>query len=121
MCIRDRYKDSIGKEVAPCCVSIYSAPTSGELASGYFVTGDGYAAKDMPIIENGVLKNFVLSRYGSKKTGLKRSDTVGGNYIMNSGSVSLEQMIKSTVKGLIVNRFSGGSPGADGDLSLIHI
>ena len=111
------FKNSLGKQVAAPIVTIMSCPEEKELPGGSFITHDGYIAKNMPIIENGIFKNFVLSRYGAKKTGNKRSVSAGGNYIVNAGDTSLDEMIKGVKKGLLLNRFSGGAPGANGDIT----
>ncbi len=111
------WKDSLGAEVAAPCFTWKECPCSPELAGGYSLTGDGYAVKDMPVIENGVLKNFTLSRYGAAKTGLSRSANYGGCPIVDAGDTALEDMISSTESGIIMNRFSGGSPGANGDIT----
>ena len=37
--------------------------------------------------------------------------------IMNGGNTSLSDMIKNVKKGLIMNRFSAGSPGVNGDVT----
>ncbi|MGN0988824.1 MAG: TldD/PmbA family protein [Eubacteriales bacterium] len=111
------FKDSLGKKVAADSFSIWSQPRNTDLPGGYFMTGDGYVAQNMPLIEDGVLKNFVLGRYGAKKTGNKRSSSAGGNLVMKAGEHTLDEMIASVKKGLIVSRFSGGSPGGSGDFS----
>ena len=94
-----------------------SSPLSEELVDGYRSTAVGYIAKNMSLIENGELKNFVVSCYGAARTGLKRSDSDGGCYIMNGGDTSLSDIIKNTKKGLLMNRFSAGSPGVNGDVT----
>ena len=111
------FKDSLGKKVAADGFSIYSEPRNPDLPGGYFMTGDGYVAQNMPLIEDGVLKNFTIGRYASRKTGLKRSPCTGGNFVMAPGQTSLEEMISSVKKGLLVARFSGGEPGGSGDFS----
>lgn len=111
------YKDSLGKKIASDCVTVWSSPRDSSLPGGSFLTNDGYIAENMPIIENGILKNFVLGRYGAKKTGKQRSSSSGGNYVMNAGSESLGELIKGIDKGLFVNRFSGGAPSTNGDFS----
>lgn len=111
------YLDKLGKRIAAESVTVFSAPLSEELVDGYRATADGYLAKNMPLIENGELKNFVVSRYGAARTGLKRSDSDGGCYIMNGGDTPLSEIIKSTKKGLLMNRFSAGSPGVNGDVT----
>lgn len=111
------FRDKINQPVAAPQVTIWCRPRSEQIVDGYFFTSDGYVAEDMPLIENGILKNFTLSRYGAKRTGLQRSKNYGGCYVMQPGQTDLEEMIQSTSYGILLNRISGGSPGVDGDLS----
>jgi len=107
------YKDSLGQKVADEKLTLSCQPRNEELI-GYAVTSDGYVAENMTVFENGVLKNFILSRYGAKKTGRTRSANSGDCFVMEPGDIKLEDMIKNVKRGIIVDRFSGGSPSADG-------
>ena len=71
----------------------------------------------MVIIENGILKNFTLSRYGAAKTGKGRSANYGGSYCVDAGDKSLSEIISSVKRGLLLNRFSGGAPAINGDFT----
>ncbi len=112
-----KYKGEIGNKVASDLLDWCSSPTSDEIASGYRITSDGYEAKDTTIIEAGILKSYLLTQYGSKKTGIDRSGSSGGAYIINAGETALTEMIKGVKKGVLFNRFSGGSPSSNGDFS----
>lgn len=112
-----KYKGEIGNEIASGLLSWSSSPTSDEIASGYRITSDGYEANDIDIIEDGVLKSYLLTQYGAKKTGLDRSGSSGGAYIIKAGNTALAEMIKGIKKGVLFNRFSGGSPSSNGDFS----
>lgn len=111
------YKSSLGKEIASSLLSLRSAPVSGLVQDGHFFTGDGFVAEDCPIIEKGVLRNFFLSLYGSNKTGLTRCPSGGGCLTVDAGSDSLADLIRGTGRGVLLCRFSGGSPSEDGDFS----
>ena len=111
------WKDSLNKQVAAPIFTLHSNPASPELPGGYFITGDGYAAGNMVIIENGILKNFTLSRYGAAKTGKGRSANYGGSYCVDAGDKSLSEIISSVKRGLLLNRFSGGAPAINGDFT----
>ena len=110
------WKDKIGQPVAVPSFTWSSCPRSEELAGGYFIT-DGYVAQNMEIVRDGVLQNFVIGRYASKKTGIPRSVSGGGCYFVDAGDVSLEEMISKVKHGLLVGRFSGGAPSTDGTFS----
>jgi PmbA protein len=111
------YKASFGIEVASKSFSLRSEPVSGVLQDRCYFTEDGFVAEDCPIIEKGILKNSFLSLYGANKTGLMRCPSGGGNLTVDPGDTSLEDLIASTEKGVLLTRFSGGSPSEDGDFS----
>ena len=111
------FRELMNQQIIHNSLSIHSKPLSDNLSGGYFVTSDGYKAEDLTIIENGILQNFLLSLYGSKKTGLQRVSNSGGSLIIDSGETPLEDMIQSVNKGVLLSRFSGGSPSDNGDFS----
>lgn len=110
------WKDKIGKPVAAPCFHLSFRPQSEELAVKSFVT-EGYETRDSELIKNGILQDFVLSRYGAKKTGLTRNPSGGCGCFVDGGDRSLQEMIASVKHGLLVGRFSGGSPAGDGTFS----
>jgi len=111
------YKDKLGERIAPSGFSLSSSPLSKEIAGGCFITPDGYRAADMPIIEGGRLKNFLLSQYGARKTGLGRASGSGGFYTLAPGADAKDDLIKSVKRGLLVTRLSCGQPSQNGDFS----
>lgn len=111
------YKDSVGHQIASPLVTIHSRPVSVEIADGYFVTGDGYAAKNSTIVDHGVLQDLLLSLYGSRKTGRRRAVNAGGAIVAEAGDRSLDDLIRSVKRGVLMSRFSGGSPSNSGDFS----
>ena len=111
------YKNKIGDKITSDIFSLSSNPIDDRIDSGYFLTGDTYKAKNTDIVKKGILNTHLLSLYGAKKTGGKRVSNQGGCYIVNTGSESLENMIKNIDKGILLCRFSGGSPSDNGDFS----
>jgi PmbA protein len=111
------WKNKLGQKVASDRLCISTVPLDDCIACGERFTAEGYKSENMEIICDGVLKNFMLSQYGSKKTGLPRAKNLSANLSVKPGSVSLEQMIKGIDRGILVNRFSGGQPGTSGDFS----
>ena len=111
------YKDKLDEVIADSRLTLHSKPLSEELVSNYFVTSDGYETQNSTIIDKGVLKTFLLGLYGSKKTGLPKAVNQGGCYIIEPGDVSYDEIIKSTEKGILLCRFSGGNPSDNGDFS----
>ncbi len=111
------YKDSLNELIADPQLTLHSRPVSDEIASGYFFTGDGFKAENSTIIENGVLKTFLLGLYGAHKTGKPKAVNSGGAYMIDAGKHSLDEMIESVEKGILMCRISGGNPSENGDFS----
>jgi PmbA protein len=109
------YAGRLGETVASSALSLSSRPR--DLIGGYFLTGDGYVAENVSLLERGVLKSYLLSLYGARKTGLARARTAGGCFVVESGVRSLAEMLADVDRGLLVTRFSGGAPNDKGDFS----
>ena len=110
-------KDALGQTVASPLVTLKSLPVDPSMAGGYAITRDGFPAENLTIIENGVLKSYLLSQYGAAKCNLNRAANNGSFYVMTPGKDSLDSMIRRVDKGLLLTRFSGGNPGENGDFS----
>ncbi|HNX45300.1 MAG TPA: TldD/PmbA family protein [Anaerolineaceae bacterium] len=111
------WKDKIGAQVASPLINFELIAEDPNLPGASQLSGDGYVAENMPLIEQGVLKNFILSRYGAARTGLPRSQNSGGSFVLGNGATPLEELISGVKKGILMGRFSGGSPSPAGDLS----
>jgi PmbA protein len=109
------YKDSLGRRVADAALTLHSRPR--DLVGGYFVTGDGYEVQNATVVEDGVLRSFLLDRYGARKTGLTRAATGGGAWVVDAGTTPLDAMIADVKAGVLITRFSGGHPNDKGDFS----
>lgn len=110
-------KDKLDEKVASEVLSIYSKPVSEEISNGYHVTYDGFEAENIAIIEKGILKSFMLSQYGAKKTNRERAKNSGGCYVVDPGTESFKEIVKGVEKGILLARFSGGQPSSNGDFS----
>lgn len=111
------FRDSLGTVVAAPGLTVRSRPSWEGLAEGYFITHDGFAAGDTTIIEEGVLRSFLLSLYGSGKTGKDRSASSGGALVVEPGGSSYPELLSSVERGILICRFSGGMPSESGDFS----
>jgi len=113
-----RWKDALGAKVADSKLSLRAVPHHPDIVAGERFTSDGYESKNFDFIHEGVLKSFALSLYGSKKTGKPRALN-SNSWISEipAGSTPLQEMIKGIDRGILLNRFSGASPGPSGDVS----
>lgn len=111
------FNDSLGKKIADTQLTLHSRPLSEEMATGYFITGDGYTAENSTIISKGVLKGFLLNLYGANKTGKTRAVNGGDAYVIDPGEYTLDEMTGSVDSGILLCRFSGSRPSESGDFS----
>lgn len=109
------YKDRLGERVVSNALTLSSRPL--DLPGGHFVTDDGFEARNTPILEKGVLRSYLLDLYGANKTGLPRAPTGGGCWVVESGEVSVDALVRGVDRGLLITRFSGGIPNDKGDFS----
>ncbi|MFC1849026.1 TldD/PmbA family protein [candidate division CSSED10-310 bacterium] len=111
------YKNKLDQKIADSRLSLHCRPTSDEIAAPYFFTREGVTTRDSTIIDQGVLKSYLLSLYGANKTGKQRAANDGGCYVVDPGEKSQEDMIRSINQGILLCRFSGGRPSDNGDFS----
>ena len=94
--------NKVGEKIVDNRVTIFSDPRDQQLLAR------PYDFEGMPLsrqvwIENGVLKQLAYSRFWAKKQG--KTPTGGATSIkMQGGTTSLEDMIKSTQRGVLVTR-----------------
>ncbi|WP_247235062.1 TldD/PmbA family protein [Telluribacter sp. SYSU D00476] len=95
-------KTKLGEKIVDERVNIYSDPTHPELPASPW-SGDGRPQEKVSWIENGVVKNLAYSRFWAQKQGVKAVPNPN-NVIMAGGNQSLEDMIKSTQRGILVTK-----------------
>lgn len=105
------------KQVADSRISICIDPEDKRIVCGETLTFDGFKSEPYDFIKNGQLKNFIIDYYISKKTGYNRSKNGQLNFIIQPGTQSLDEIIKNVKNGILVDSFSGGQPGINGDFS----
>ncbi len=103
----------LGEKLFDERVTIYSDPTNALIPSAPFGGGggrfggggpDGRPQEKVTWIEKGVVKNLYYSRYWADKKGVK-AVSPPASFIMEGGTQSLADLIKSTDKGILVTRF----------------
>ncbi|UYZ62011.1 TldD/PmbA family protein [Hymenobacter weizhouensis] len=91
-----------GEKLFDSRISIYSDPLNAQ-APGSVFDGEGLPVKRINWVEKGVVKNLYYSRYWAEKTG-QQPTAFSGNFIMEGGTQSVQDLIKSTAKGILVTR-----------------
>jgi len=95
--------NKIGMKIVDERVTIVSDPLDPEVPANTF-TGEGLPTSRTIWIENGVVKNLSYDRFWAQKSGRPPVPFVG-SLRMNGGSASMEEMIASTPRGILVTRF----------------
>ncbi|HPC38090.1 MAG TPA: metallopeptidase TldD-related protein [Exilispira sp.] len=113
------YKNKVNSQIASNILTIESNPTSELWVTKGFWTSDGFLTKPITILEKGVLKTLLLSYYGSLKTGKPRALNYGSGIIIKGKTKNLDEIIKNTKKGILLERISGGEVSPNGDFSAV--
>ena len=94
--------NKIGEKIVDSRVTIFSDPQDPQLLAQPF-DGQGLPLSRQVWVENGVLKQLFYSRFWAQKQG--KQPTGGPNSIkMVGGTTSIDDMIKSTPRGILVTR-----------------
>jgi predicted Zn-dependent protease len=93
----------IGERIVDERVTLRSDPTDPNLATIPF-GGDGLPSRPITWVENGVLRNLIYDRFWADRQGREPTGFPAG-FAMAGGDATIEEMIASTDRGLLVTRF----------------
>lgn len=108
-------QDKLGKKIADSQLTIVDDPliNFGPRTSAF--DDEGTPRQIMPIIENGILRNFIYDRDTAGRAGVKPtghgSNRDWTNLMINSGETPYDEMVKSIDYGLLVADFLGLGQG----------
>lgn len=111
------WRYALGTRVASEDLTVSYVPLDSRMVGAERYTGDGYISENYDLIKDGMLKSFDLSEYAARKTGLPRANNSSSCMAVRPGSRSLDEIISEIGQGILVYRFSGGSPAVNGDFS----
>jgi predicted Zn-dependent protease len=94
--------NKIGDRIVDPRVTMISDPQDPQLLAVPF-DDEGMPGKRATWIENGVLRQLVYSRYWAQKQG-KEPNTAPSSLKLLGGTTSIEEMIRSTARGVLVTR-----------------
>lgn len=110
------YKDKKGTVVANPVFSLLNRPTASSFPEGHDFDGFGVPTRDLDVIRDGVLEDFLVDFYIAKKLGMKQ--TAGAHcFVVPPGTKSEAEIIAETARGVLLTRFSGGIPNENLDFS----
>jgi PmbA protein len=110
--------DKVGEKIGSDKLTIVDNPRQHGVSGARLFDNEGIAVDRLPIVENGVLKNYYISNYLSKKMGVPM--TQGGTTIVDFGlgDCDTAELIRNLGRGLYVTGFNGGNcNGTTGDFS----
>lgn len=119
----------LGQKVAADSVTIVDDSTIPGLWGTSPFDAEGLASRRTPVIENGVLKNYLLNTYTARKLGLKSTGNASrglsgatyvgnGNFFLAAGVDTPEEIIRRAGTGLYITELLGhGVNVVNGDYS----
>lgn len=108
------FLERLGSTIAAPAFNLLHRPS--ELAGAPAFDGEGFVNRDLDIVKDGVLENFVVDWYFSRK--LERPMTTGAsNIVVAPGDTSLDDIIANTERGIVLGYYSGGTPNQNLDFS----
>jgi PmbA protein len=111
--------DKKGKRIAAELLTLVDDPfIVGGLGSRLF-DGEGMAAKRRVMVDAGVLQDFFVSWYYSRKLGCEPTTAGSSNLVIPPGKRSVKEIMKDLKRGILITGFIGGnSNSTTGDASI---
>ncbi len=96
------FEGKIDEKVFPENVTITDDPHHPDLIN-FDYNGDGHIYNKLPIIQNGVFKNFFVDNYYGRKLKMEKNGAEGEALVMDTGDKELREMIGSVKNGLYIS------------------
>ena len=109
--------NAINSCVADKRISVSLDPYHKSIVCGERITDDGTISCPFYLIQNGILKNYCLSRKASLVTGYPVALNTSDSVIVTGGNRTLDEMIAQVSNGIIISRYSGDDISPTGDFS----
>ncbi|MDH3455214.1 MAG: TldD/PmbA family protein [Gemmatimonadota bacterium] len=94
---------TVGEQIADSRVTLRSDPSHPDILEQPF-TDEGLALSPTVWVERGILRNLGYDRYWAAQRG-RAPLPVGGGLVMEGGSASVDELVSSVERGLLVTRF----------------
>ena len=114
-------KDKINQKIFASSINVFDKPDIVKgLGSRYF-DSEGVKTNELKLIDNGVLKHYLVDTYNGKKLNLRSNGRRGGtsNLYFDNGSISYKDLLKHNQRTLYITETIGhGSNLVTGDYSV---
>ena len=108
----------IGQKIASEKLTVIDDPFLPRGFGSRLYDGEGITAKRRTVIDKGVLKEYYIDTYYANKLGVEPTSGSKANILVEYGTRSLDEMISSMKKGILITDFLGGnSNDTTGDFS----
>jgi PmbA protein len=116
---RSFLSDKKGEKIASGHFTLIDDPFVKSGLGSCLFDRDGLAAKKRTMIESGVLKEFYIDWYYSRKLGWEPTTGEPSNLIIPPGKRSVKEIMKDLGRGILITGFMGGnSNSTTGDASI---
>jgi PmbA protein len=111
--------DKKGKKVGSDIFTLIDDPhVTGGLGSRPY-DGDGLATKKREMVQKGILNEYFIDWYYSRKLGIEPTTGGPSNLILPPGKRSVSEIMKDLGRGILINGFIGGNSNSNtGDFSI---
>jgi predicted Zn-dependent protease len=96
------FEGKLNEKVFPEYINIVDDPTDPEMIRADYGS-NGHIYRKLPLIENGVFRNFMCDNYYSHKTGLPKNGNQAACIKIAPGTKTLEELIGSVKRGLYIS------------------
>ncbi len=110
------YKEKRGRAIAGPLFSLLNRPRAASFPEGIDFDAFGIPTRDLDVVKDGVLEDFLVDFYASRKLGIPVS-AVYSAFVVPPGEKPLAEIIAGTARGIILTRYSGGVPSDNLDFS----
>jgi PmbA protein len=109
----------LGQRIASPVLTLHDDPRRKRGLASALWDGDGFPALRRPLLEEGVLRTYLIDQYYARKLGVEPTGGSLHNLAWSLGDRSLEQLIADVGEGVLIEGFIGGnSNSSSGALSL---
>ena len=114
-------KDMIGQKIFSDSINIFDKPDIIKGLGSQSFDSEGVKTETLRLVEQGILKHYLIDTYNGKKLNLKSNGRSGGtsNLYFDNGKTALKDLLNSNLKSLYITETIGhGSNIITGDYSV---
>jgi PmbA protein len=114
-------KDKINEDIFSSSINIFDKPDIVKGLGSQYFDSEGVKTDELKLVDQGVLKHYLVDTYNGKKLNLKSNGRSGGtsNLFFEKGSISYKDLLKLNSRTLYITETIGhGSNLVTGDYSV---